>query len=248
MKQKESGIFGLRPVMEAIESGKTIDKLFVQKGLQGEIFSELRGLIRDYEVPTQYVPVEKLNRLTRKNHQGVFAFISPIEFHSIENLLPQIYERGKNPFILILDRISDVRNFGAIARTAECVGVDAIIIPQKGSASVNADAIKTSTGALYNIPVCKEMNLKKSIQFLQNSGIQIVGATEKAVDFVYEVDFSVPVAIMMGSEEDGISNELLKVSDTIVKLPMAGKTSSLNVSVACGVMLYEVVRQRAEFK
>lgn len=247
MKEKESGIFGLRPVMEAIESGKTIDKLFVQKGLQGEIFSELRRLIRDYDIPTQYVPVEKLNRLTRKNHQGVFAFISPIEFHSIENLLPQIYEQGKNPFLLILDRVSDVRNFGAIARTAECVGVDAIIVPQKGSASVNADAVKTSTGALYNIPICKESNLKKAIQFLQNSGIQIVSATEKAADYIYDADFSVPVAVMMGSEEDGISNDLLKVSDKIVKLPMVGKTSSLNVSVACGVFLYEVVRQRDEF-
>jgi 23S rRNA (guanosine2251-2'-O)-methyltransferase len=248
MKEKESGIFGLRPIIEAIEAGKTIDKLFIQKGLQGEIFSELRKLISEYEIPAQYVPLEKLNRLTRKNHQGVFAFLSPVEFHSIENLLPQIYEQGKNPFLLILDRVSDVRNFGAIARTAECVGVNAIIIPQKGSASVNADAVKTSTGALYNIPVCKEINLKKSIQFLQNSGIQIVSATEKAKDFIFDADFSVPVAVMMGSEEDGISDDLIKISDQIVKLPMFGKTSSLNVSVACGVFLYEVIRQRAEFK
>lgn len=247
MKKQENGIFGLRPVMEAIEAGKTIDKLFVQKGLQGEIFSELRKLISEYDISVQYVPIEKLNRLTRKNHQGVFAFISPIDFHKIDNLLPMIYEQGKSPFLLILDRISDVRNFGAIARTSECVGVDAIIIPQKGSASINADAVKTSTGALYNIPVCKENNLKKTIEFLQNSGIQIVSATEKAVDFVYEADFSLPTAIVMGSEEDGISNDILKASDHIVKLPMFGKTSSLNVSVASGVFLYEVVRQRAEF-
>lgn len=247
MKEKESGIFGLRPVIEAIEAGKTIDKLFIQKGLQGEIFAELRRLIRIHEIPTQYVPVEKLNRLTRKNHQGVFAFLSPIEFHQIENILPTLYEQGKNPFLLILDRVSDVRNFGAIARTAECVGVDAIIVPQKGSASVNADAVKTSTGALYNIPVCKEANLKKCLQFLQDSGIQIVSATEKASDYVFDADFSMPTAVVMGSEEDGISDDLLKISDHIVKLPMVGKTSSLNVSVACGVFLYEVVRQRGEF-
>lgn len=247
MKKQENGIFGLRPVMEAIEAGKTIDKLFVQKGLQSELFSELRKLINLYKIPVQYVPVEKLNRLTRKNHQGVFAFISPIDFHQIDNLLPLIYEQGKIPFLLILDRISDVRNFGAIARTAECVGVDAIIIPQKGSASINADAVKTSTGALYNIAICKENNLKKTIQLLQNSGIQIVSATEKAVNYIYDADFSKPLAIVMGSEEDGISNEILKSSDQIVKLPMFGKTSSLNVSVASGVFLYEVVRQRAEF-
>ena len=247
MKESEKGIFGLRPVIEAIEAGKTVDKLFVQKGLQGEIFYELRKLITEYEIPTQYVPLEKLNRLTRKNHQGIFAFLSPIEFHDIESLLPQIYESGKNPFILILDRVSDVRNFGAIARTAECVGVDAIIVPHKGSASINADAVKTSTGALYNIPVCKEANLKKTIQFLKNSGIQVVGATEKASEFMYEVDYSVPTAVLMGSEEDGISDELLKVADRIVKLPMFGTTSSLNVSVACGVFMYEVIRQRGEF-
>lgn len=247
MKESEKGIFGLRPVIEAIEAGKTVDKLFVQKGLQGEIFYELRKLITEYEIPTQYVPLEKLNRLTRKNHQGIFAFLSPIDFQDIESLLPQIYESGKNPFILILDRVSDVRNFGAIARTAECVGVDAIIVPHKGSASINADAVKTSTGALYNIPVCKEANLKKTIQFLKNSGIQVVGATEKAAEFMYEVDYSVPTAVLMGSEEDGISDELLKVADRIVKLPMFGTTSSLNVSVACGVFMYEVIRQRGEF-
>ncbi len=244
MKENKNGIFGLRPIIEAIESGKTIDKLFVQKGLQGEIFSELRKLIREFEIPTQFVPVEKLNRLTRKNHQGVFAFLSPIEFHKIDNLLPQIYEQGKNPFFLILDRISDVRNFGAIARTAECVGVDAIVIPQKGSASVNADAVKTSAGALYNIPICKEENLKKTVKFLQESGIKVVCATEKSNDLIYKADFKSPVAIVMGSEEDGVSDEILRISDANVKLPMTGKTSSLNVSVACGVFLFEAIRQR----
>lgn len=243
----ENGIFGLHPVIEAVEAGKTIDKLMIQKGLQGKTFFKLRKLIQQYEIPFQYVPVEKLNRLTRKNHQGVYAFLSPIEFHKIENILPQIYEAGRNPFLLILDRISDVRNFGAIVRTAECVGVDAVIIPQKGAASLNADAIKTSAGALFNLPVCKENNLKKTVEFLQNSGISVISATEKAADFIYDADFSVPVAVLMGSEGNGISDELLKASDKIVKLPMTGKTSSLNVSVACGVFLFEAVRQRAAF-
>ncbi|ADX67951.1 MULTISPECIES: 23S rRNA (guanosine(2251)-2'-O)-methyltransferase RlmB [Weeksella] len=242
--KNEGGIFGLRPIIEAIESGKTIDKLFVQKGLQGEIFSQLRKLIAQYEIPTSYVPVEKLNRLTGKNHQGVYAFLSPIEFDSIENVLPQIYERGKTPFLLILDRVSDVRNFGAIARTAECVGIDAIIIPYKGSASVNADAVKTSAGALYNIPICKENNLKKTVDYLQQSGIVLAAASEKSDTYLYDVDFTTPLAIIMGSEEDGVSDALLKVSDYIIKLPMAGQTASLNVSVACGAILYEAVRQR----
>lgn len=244
MKENESGIFGLRPVIEAIEAGKTIDKLFIQKGLQGEIFSELRKLIKDYDISVQYVPVEKLNRLTRKNHQGVFAFLSPVEFHKLDHLLPLIYEQGKTPFLLILDRVSDVRNFGAIARTAECVGVDAIIVPQKGSAAVNSDAVKTSAGSLYNIPICKEPNLKKTIEFLRESGIKIICATEKASEFVYSTDFKSPVAIVMGSEEDGVSDDLLRISDQNLKLPTTGKTSSLNVSVACGVFLFEAVRQR----
>lgn len=242
--KNEGGIFGLRPVIEAIEAGKTIDKIFVQKGLQGEIFYELRKLITEYEIPVSYVPVEKLNRFTGKNHQGVYAFISPIEFDSIENVLPQVWEQGKTPFILILDRVSDVRNFGAIARTAECVGVDVIIVPAKGSASVNADAIKTSTGALFNIPVCRETSLVNVIQYLQASGITVVAASEKSAEYIYDANFSVPTAIVMGSEEDGVSDSILKVSDKIVKLPMTGQTASLNVSVACGAILYEAVRQR----
>lgn len=242
--KKEGGIFGLRPIIEAIEAGKTIDKIFIQKGLQGDTFSELRKLIKENDISVSYVPIEKLNRFTRKNHQGVYAFLSPIDFYSIEDILPQIYEEGRVPFLLMLDRISDVRNFGAIARTAECVGIDAIIIPQKGSASINADAIKTSTGALYNIPVCKEINLRKTIDYLQQFGVQIVSATEKAEDYIYKADFSLPTAIVMGSEEDGISDQILKVSDKIVKLPMFGETASLNVSVACGVFLYEAVRQK----
>ncbi|MGI9527940.1 MAG: 23S rRNA (guanosine(2251)-2'-O)-methyltransferase RlmB [Weeksellaceae bacterium] len=237
-------IFGLRPVIEAIESGKTIDKLMIQKGLQGEIYSELMGLVKSYEIPVQYVPIQKLNRLTGKNHQGVFAFLSPIEFYSIEDILPQVFEAGKNPLFLILDRVSDVRNFGAISRTAECCGVDAIIIPEKGSASVNEDAVKTSAGALYKIPICKEKSLKEVVKYLQLSGVQITCANEKTSETLYDVDFKVPTAIVMGSEEDGVSSELLRTADNLAKLPIFGEIGSLNVSVACGAFLYEVIRQR----
>lgn len=237
-------IFGLRPVLEAIEAGKTIDKLMIQKGLHGELYHELLEKATEYGIPMQQVPLQKLNRLTGKNHQGVFAFISPIDFHKLEDVLPSIYEAGKNPLILILDRISDVRNFGAIARTAECTGVDVIIIPEKGSASVNEDAIKTSAGALYQIPVCKVKSLKETIKFLQLSGISITCASEKTSDTIYDMDFSLPTAIVMGSEDDGVSNELIRISDNLAKLPMYGEIGSLNVSVACGAFLYEVIRQR----
>ncbi|MDG4945912.1 23S rRNA (guanosine(2251)-2'-O)-methyltransferase RlmB [Weeksellaceae bacterium KMM 9713] len=237
-------IFGLRPVLEAIEAGKTIDKLMIQKGLQGDLYHELLDKATEYGIPMQQVPIQKLNRLTGKNHQGVFAFISPIDFYKIENVLPSIYEAGKNPLILILDRVSDVRNFGAIARTAECTGVDVIIIPEKGSASVNEDAIKTSAGALYQIPVCKVKSLKETIKFLQLSGISITCASEKTSDTIYDMDFSLPTAIVMGSEDDGVSNELIRISDNLAKLPMYGEIGSLNVSVACGAFLYEVIRQR----
>lgn len=237
-------IFGLRPVIEAMDAGKTIDKLMVQKGLRGDIIGELLGKAKALNVPVQYVPIQKLNRLTGKNHQGVFAFVSPIDFYNIENVLPRIFEEGKNPFILILDRVSDVRNFGAIARTAECTGVDAIIVPEKGSASINEDAVKTSAGALYKIPVCKVKSLKETIQFLQLSGIQITCATEKTDDTLYQIDFAMPTAIVLGSEEDGVSNDLLRIADNLAKLPMYGEIGSLNVSVACGAFLYETVRQR----
>lgn len=237
-------IFGLRPVLEAIEAGKTIDKLMVQTGLQGELYYELLDKAKAYGIPIQQVPLQKLNRLTGKNHQGVFAFISPIDFYQIENVLPRIYEEGKNPLILILDRVSDVRNFGAIARTAECAGVDTIIIPEKGSASVNEDAIKTSAGALYQIPVCKVKSLKETIKFLQLSGISVTCASEKTGNTYYEMDFSKPTAIVMGSEDNGVSTDLIRISDNLAKLPMFGEIGSLNVSVACGAFLYEVIRQR----
>jgi 23S rRNA (guanosine2251-2'-O)-methyltransferase len=245
-KEKESSnmIFGLRPVIEALKAGKEIDRLFVQNGLKNELFGEMMGMLKKHNVLYQYVPLEKLNRLTAKNHQGVVGYISSIEYHKIENILPAVFEAGKTPLLLILDRITDVRNFGAIARTAECAGVDAIIIPQRGAAQINADAIKTSTGALHTIPVCREENLKQVIEYLRESGLQVVACTEKTSDNYYQVDFTLPVAIIMGSEEDGISSEYLKLADSHAKIPLLGEIGSLNVSVATGVMLYEVVRQR----
>lgn len=243
-QKKDDFIFGLRPVMEALEAGKTIDKIFVQNALQGEIYIELKQLLAKHQIRPNYVPVEKLNRFTRKNHQGVVAFISDVPFHKIEDILPQLFEAGKTPFILVLDRLTDVRNFGAICRTAECTGVDAVIIPEKGGAPINSDAIKTSAGAIYNIKICKEKNLAHTVDFLQQSGVSVFAATEKAQKLIYDVNFSEPCAIVMGNEETGISKEVMHHADEKIKLPIEGKTQSLNVSVACGAILYEAVRQK----
>ena len=242
--EEKNYIFGIRAIIEAVNAGKTIDKLFIQKGLHNDLFAELWKLVRLKRINYKHVPLEKINRLTRKNHQGVFAFISPIDFHNIEDVVPALYEQGKNPLILVLDRITDVRNFGAIARTAECAGVDAIIIPEQNAAAINADAIKTSAGALHKITVCRTWNLKLAIQFMKESGIQLVGCTEKTQDMMYKPDYTPPTAIIMGSEEDGVSPEFLKMCDARAKIPLAGKIASLNVSVATGVILYEAIRQR----
>lgn len=237
-------IFGIRPVIEAIDAGKSVEKLFMLKGFKSEIKGRLHQLLKENSIPYQYVPVQKLNKLTPKNHQGVIAMVSPIAFHDIKNLLPGIFEAGKIPFLLILDRISDVRNFGAIARTAECMGVDAIIIPSKGAAQVNGDAIKTSAGALHKIAVCRVPSLQEIIHFLKDSGLKIVSCSEKTSKTVSDVNFQDPVAIIMGSEENGISKKLLEISDSHAKIPMTGEIQSLNVSVATGMILYEVTRQR----
>ena len=243
MKNKEA-IFGIRPIIEVIKSGKTIDKLFIQKGLHNESFAILWKLVRENRINYKHVPVEKMNRMTKKNHQGVFAFISPIDFYNIEDVIPNLYEEGKSPLILILDRITDVRNFGAIARTAECSNVDCIIVPEQNSAAINSDAMKTSSGALNNIKICRTWNLKMTLQMLKDSGIQIVSCTEKTNNKIYSVNYQIPTAIILGSEENGISSEFLNFSDEKVKIPILGNIESLNVSVACGVILYEIVRQR----
>ena len=237
-------VFGIRAVMEAIVSGKDIESLFLQRGLTGDLMSELKGLLRGHDIPSQLVPIEKLNRITAKNHQGAIAFISPITYQKIENIIPDVYERGEVPLILILDGVTDVRNFGAIARTAECTGVHAIVVPKKGAAQVNPDAIKTSAGALYKIPVCRHDSLLQTMRFLKDSGLQIVSCTEKTDDLIYKPDYTAPTAIIMGAEDEGISFELIRNSDYLTKIPMAGEIASLNVSVSAGVILYEAVRQR----
>ncbi len=244
MKQDKDFIFGIRAVIEAIKAGKQIDKLMIKSGLKGELFFELMKLVKDLQIPFQYVPNERINRVTMKNHQGVLAFISPIEFQNIENILPSIFEAGKTPLIVILDKVTDVRNFGAITRTAECANVDAIIIPEKGSAQISGDAVKTSAGALLKIPVCRVKNLSETIKYLQQSGIQLVAATEKASDFYYKVDFSIPTAILLGAEDRGVDIEYLRVADQMVKIPILGEIESLNVSVAASILIYEAVKQR----
>ena len=242
--KKEIFIYGLRPTIEALKSGKEFDKVFIQNGLKGENFRELFSLIRELEVPYQFVPIEKLNRLTHQNHQGVISYISEITYQRIEDLVPFAFEQGKQPLFLLLDRITDVRNIGAIARTAECAGVDGIVIPARGSAQINSDAIKTSAGALYKLPVVRSQNLKDTILFLKNSGLTIMAATEKSETEYTKADFNKPLAIIMGSEGEGVSEEYLKLTDVAVKIPLSGEIESLNVSVASGVILFEAIRQR----
>ena len=239
-------IYGLRPVLEAVESEKTIDKVIIQKGLQGELFKDLFIKIRHHKIPFQYVPIEKLNKITRGNHQGVIAFLSAIEYESIFDIIPTIFETGRTPFIVILDKITDVRNLGAIARSAECAGVDAIVLPLKGGAQLNEDAVKTSCGALMRIPVCRHSNLVEVINFLKNSGIEVVGVYEKAEKNYFNKKFSHPVCIILGNEYEGIAWDYLRECNDSVKIPMMGTIESLNVSVAAGIVLFEVVKQRME--
>ena len=242
--QDQTLIFGIRAVIEAINSNKTIDKVFIQKGLKGELFSELETLLRQHSVNSSYVPIEKLNRLTKNNHQGVVAQISPVEFHDLETLVLNVMESGKTPLFLLLDQLSDVRNFGAIIRTAECTGVNGIIIQKKGGAPVNGDTIKTSAGAVFKIPICKVDHIKDAVFYMQASGIKVIAATEKTNDLLYDISFKEPCAIIMGSEDRGINPSILKVVDAKAKLPLLGEIASLNVSVACGAFLYEALRQR----
>lgn len=243
-REDDQMIYGLRPVMEAIKAGKEIDRIFIGRTAKGELMQELKNLLREENIPWTEVPEDKLNRFTRKNHQDVVCFISAISYHSLGQLLPSIFEKGETPFLLVLDRITDVRNFGAIARTAECAGVHAIVIPSRGAAQVTSDAIRTSAGALNRIPVCRESNLKNTVTYLQQSGVQVVAATEKGKEYHFQNDLNGPLAVVMGSEEDGVSPELIRICDKLLRIPMIGTISSLNVSVACGIMLYEAIRQR----
>lgn len=243
--EKNDYIFGMRAVMEALESGKEIDKVLLRRDLTGDLAKELTAELRNRDIPVQRVPAEKLNRITMKNHQGVIALLGAVPYHKLENVVPAIYEEGRTPFILVLDGITDTRNFGAIARTADCAGVDAIVIPERGSASVTPDAMKTSAGALLYVPVCRVKELDKAVAFLRENGLRIVAATEKGKEDYTKPDMTVPVALVMGAEETGISNSILRQADDLARIPLKGRIGSLNVSVAAGVLMYEVVNQRA---
>lgn len=237
-------IFGIRAVIQACLSGKSIDKVLIQKGLQGVLFKELLTVLKEKNIQLQYVPAERLNRFSKKNHQGVVAFISNITYWKLEDLIDDAFKKSSSPVFVLLDHVSDVRNFGAIARSGECTGINGIIIPQHGAAAINADAIKTSAGALFNIPVCRVNHLNDAVFLLQSMGVKVVAATEKTPHEIYDVDMTAPVAIVMGAEDKGISPSLLKICDEKAKLPMLGSIGSLNVSVACAVFLYEIIRQR----
>lgn len=244
MKHNTEYIFGIRAVIEAIKAGRDIDKVLIKKDLTGDLAGELYQAVKDYNIVVQRVPVEKINRITMKNHQGVIAFLSPITYYDLWQLVPSLYETGKVPFIVILDGLTDVRNFGAIARTCECAGVDAIVVPERNSVSVNADAVKTSAGALLHIPVARVKKLQDAARYLKDSGYKIVGATEKGSDNYTTFDYTVPVAVVMGAEDTGISMEIIRECDNLASIPLLGNINSLNVSVAAGVLIYEVVRQR----
>ena len=237
-------VYGIRAVIEAIDSGKDIDKVMIRRDLTGDLIRELMAKIKEYDIPMQKVPQEKLNRITMKNHQGAIALLSPVKYQRLEHLVPLFYEEGRNPLVLILDGITDTRNFGAIGRSADCAGVDAIVIPERNSVSVTPDALKTSAGGLFYVLVCREKSIVEAVRYLRDNGYRIVAATEKGAEDYTKADYTVPVAIVMGNEETGIGDEVLRMSDDLAAIPMRGNIGSLNVSVAAGVMLYEAVRQR----
>jgi len=246
MVDKSEMIFGVRAVIEAIQAGKEIDKILVKKDIQSDLSKELFAILKGTLIPVQRVPVERINKFTRKNHQGVLAFVSSVTYQKVEEQVPFLFEQGKNPFFVMLDGVTDVRNFGAIARTCDCAGIDAVIIPAKGSVSVNADAMKTSAGALHTLPVCREKNLKETLQYLKNSGFRIIAATEKG-DYEYsKADYTGPLCLIMGAEDTGVSYENLALCDEWVKIPVMGTIESLNVSVAAGILMYEALKQRID--
>ncbi len=244
--EKNDYIFGIRAILEAIESGKTIDKVLIRRDLGGELAKELLDKVREYDIVVQRVPLERLNRITMKNHQGAIAQLSPVGYHRLDNIIPQLYEDGKIPFALVLDGVTDARNFGAIARSADCAGVDFIVVPERGSASVTSDAVKASAGALFYVPVCRERDTLTAVKKLKENGYLVVGASEKGAQSYIDADYTVPVAIVMGSEDTGISPEVLRQCDRLAAIPILGNIGSLNVSVAAGVILYEAVRQSLE--
>ncbi len=242
--QQEKYIYGIRAIIEAIEAGKEIDRLFVKKDLSSDLSRNLLDVAREHGILVQRVPVERINRITRKNHQGAVAMLAAVTYYRLDQLVPMLFEQGDNPFVVVLDGVTDVRNFGAIARTCDCAGVNAIVLPERGSVSVGADAVKTSAGALNYVPVCRERNLVDAIRFLKDTGFVIVGTSDKNACNYTDVDYTVPVAIVLGSEDKGISPEVMRLCDRRVVIPEFGHINSLNVSVAGGIIMYEVVRQR----
>ena len=245
MQKETDCIFGLRAVIEAVRAGKQIDRLLVKQGLQGALYHELMTEVKTHNIVYQIVPVERIELVTRKNHQGVLAWLSVIEFQYIANLLPGIFEKGEDPMIIALDGVSDVRNFGAIVRTADCLGAHAVIIPEKGSARITADAVKTSAGALHSFPVCREKSIVRAIEYMKESGLKVFCAAEKSGETVSDIRLTGPSVLILGSEDKGISRELIALSDHQIRIPMTGTIGSLNVSVAAGILLYEIIRQRA---
>lgn len=246
-KSKSDYIYGMHPVMEAIKSNTTIDKVFLQSDLRGPNITELRRLLKDHKITSQNLPLSRLNHMYKKNHQGVVALLSPIEFQPFEEVLNSVFEEGRNPLVLVLDRVSDVGNFGAICRTAECMGVDCVIIPVKGSAQINDEAIKRSSGALLNVNVCRERDLAEVCKKLTSFGLQLVGCSEKGEKNIYEIKYNLPTAVVMGSEFDGINSTILKELSELVQIPMKGETDSLNVSASTAIILSEISRQRGGF-
>jgi 23S rRNA (guanosine2251-2'-O)-methyltransferase len=242
--EKTEMIFGTRAVTEAIKAGREIEKIYIQSSLSNDLIKELIKTATEYKAPYSFIPQQKLDRLSSKNHQGVICVLSAVQYASLENIIDKCYQEGREPFFLIVDRVTDVRNFGALARTADCAKMDAIIISDKGNAPITGDAMKTSAGALSHMPVCRVRDMKATIKLLKENGIQIVACTEKASDLIYQTDFNTPLAIILGSEEDGISPQLLKDADRLVKIPMKGNIESLNVSVAAGIIIYEAIRQK----
>lgn len=244
MTQNESTIYGLRAILEAIEAGTPIHKVYLQRGLKGELYHGLETALRKKGIPVSYVPVEKLQKMTSQNHQGAVAKISPVGYHDFETLIEEVLQREERPLFLLLDHITDVRNFGAILRTAECCGVHAVLVPKKGAAPLNDDAVKTSAGAAFRVPLAQVDHILDALYYLQSAGVQTVAATEKTDQSVYDMDFKQSTALVMGSEDRGISPSVMKAVTHKARLPLLGTIGSLNVSVACGVFLYEVVRQR----
>lgn len=243
-RKNDNLIFGIRAIIETIDSGEDIEKLFIQKNLKGDLIKELQDALRNTDIPQVRVPIERLNKFTRKNHQGVVGFRSPVKYLDLPEVITSTFEKGNDPFVFVLDRITDVRNFGAIARSAECMGATTLVIPTKNAAQVNGDALKTSAGALAKISICRQQNITESVRFLKNAGCTVVGCTEKGTKSIADQSLQGPVAIVMGSEEDGISPEILKICDELVHIPMSGKITSLNVSAAAAICAYEVQRQR----